>query len=172
MIVILPSILQLKGNMKPDIDFIKIDLDKLKFLINVPFNNYVYAFSQKSCFIFSSTLILLLIPMYYFNKNISKREKVCFTAIIIFLLLPLVSPFFNKLWQAFTVPNCFNYRYSFTLIFVLVLMGAREFQNKEFTKKWHFIISFVIFVLLTIIEIIFYKKGYLEADGFCIEKIL
>ena len=170
MIVILPSILQLKGNMNPNIELIKIDFDKLKFLINVPFNNYVYAFSQKSCFIFSSTLTILLLPMYYLNKNISKREKIGFTAIIVFLMLPLVSPFFNKLWHAFTVPNCFNYRYSFTLIFILVLMVAREFQNKEHTKKWHFIISFVLFTVLTIIEVMFYKRGYLEADGFSIEK--
>ena len=170
MIVILPSILQLKGNMKPSIELIKIDFEKLKFLINVPFNNYVYAFSQKSCFIFSSTLTILLLPMYYLNRSISKREKIGFTAIIIFLLLPLISPFLNKLWHAFTVPNCFNYRYSFTLVFILILMAAREFQNKEYTKKWHFIISFTIFALITIIEFVFYMKGYLEADGFSIEK--
>ena len=135
MIVIYPSIIQLKGKMIVNSELIKIDIDKIRLFVNVIFNNYLYMFTQKSCFAFSSTLIILLLPLYYLNKNILKREKLGFTAVIIFLLLPIISPFLNKVWHAFTVPNCFNYRYSFTLLFTLVLMGARVFQNKEYSKK-------------------------------------
>lgn len=168
MIVILPSLKQLSGKMSTDVKLFEIDLEKNRLFINVIFNNYVYMFTQKSCFMFSSTLIILLIPMYYLNKNISKKEKISFTLIIIFLLLPIISPFLNKLWHAFTTPNCFNYRYSFTLIFTLIIMAARQFQNKEFTKKMHFITSFIIFALLTIIEIILNQKGYLESDNYIV----
>lgn len=168
MIVIYPSILQLRGKMDIKFELIKIDIDKIRLFINVIFNNYVYMFTQKSCFVFSSTLTILLFPMYYLNKNISSREKIGFTAVIIFLLLPIISPFFNKIWHAFTTPNCFNYRYSFTLIFILILMGARVFQNKEFCKKWHFVISFIIFGVLSLIEIIFLKNGYLVSDNYTV----
>ena len=168
MIVILPSIIQLKGKMSVDISLIKIDLDKIKLFINVIFNNYVYMFTQKSCFVFSSTLIILLFPMYYLNKNISIREKVAFSAVIFFLLLPIVSPFLNKMWHAFTIPNCFNYRYSFTMIFVLILIGSREFQNIKCSKKWHFGASFSIFTFLTLIEMLFLKKGYLVSDNYTV----
>ena len=168
MIVIYPSIIQLKGKMNVNFELIKIDIDKIRLFINVIFNNYVYMFTQKSCFVFSSTLITLLLPMYYLNKNISPREKIGFTAVIIFLLVPIISPFFNKLWHAFTTPNCFNYRYSFALIFILILMGAREFQNKEYSKKWHFAISILIFGVLSLIEIVFLKKGYLVSDNYTV----
>ena len=168
MIVILPSILQLKGTMSTDISLIEIDEEKIRLLTNVIFNNYIYSFTQKSCIIFSSTLIILLLPMYYLNKKINMHEKLAFSAIIIFLLLPIISPFLNKLWHAFTVPNCFNYRYSFTLIFTLILMGAREFQNKEYCKKWHFAVSGLCFTFVTILEIIFLKKGYLVLDRFSV----
>lgn len=168
MIVIYPSILQLRGKMDIKFELIKIDIDKIWLFINVIFNNYVYMFTQKSCFVFSSTLTILLFPMYYLNKNISSREKIGFTAVIIFLLLPIISPFFNKIWHAFTTPNCFNYRYSFTLIFILILMGARVFQNKEFCKKWHFVISFIIFGVLSLIEIFFLKNGYLVSDNYTV----
>ena len=117
---------------------------------------------------FSSTLIILLLPMYYLNKMIQTREKLAFSAIIVFLLLPIISPFLNKLWHAFTEPNCFNYRYSFTLIFTLILMGAREFQNKEYCKKWHFAVSGICFTFVTIFELIFLKKGYLVLDRFSV----
>ena len=168
MIVILPSILQLKGTMSTDISLIEVNEEKIRMFTNVIFNNYIYSFTQKSCLMFSSTLIILLLPMYYLNKNIKAREKLAFSAIIIFLLLPIISPFLNKLWHAFTVPNCFNYRYSFTLIFTLILMGAREFQNKEYCKKWHFAVSGLCFTFVTILEIIFLKKGYLVLDRFSV----
>ena len=168
MIVIFPSIMQLKGKMSADVQLIEINIDKIRLFINVIFNNYVYMLTQKSCFVFSSTLIILLLPMYYLNKKISTREKIGFTAVIVFLLLPIISPFINKLWHAFTTPNCFNYRYSFTLMFILILIGAREFQNKEYCAKWHFAISFIIFGLLSIVEIIFLKKGYLFSDNYTV----
>ena len=168
MIVILPSIMQLKGTMSTGISLIKIDEEKIRMLTNVIFNNYIYSFTQKSCFMFSSTLVILLFPMYYLNKNINVREKLAFSEIIIFLLLPTISPFLNKLWHAFTVPNCFNYRYSFTLIFTFILMGARELQNKEYCEKWHFAISGVCFVFVNLLEFIYAKKGYLVLDRFSV----
>ena len=168
MAVILPSFMQLKGTMSTDISLIEIDKEKIRMLINVIFNNYIYSFTQKSCLMFSSTLVILLLPMYYLNKNINVREKLAFFAIIVFLLLPIISPFFNKLWHAFTVPNCFNYRYSFTLIFTLILMGAREFQNKEYSKKWYFAISGLCFVFVNLLEIIYLKKGYFVIDKFSV----
>ena len=168
MIVILPSILQLKGTMSTEISLIEIDEEKIRMFTNVVFNNYIYSFTQKSCLVFSSTFIILLLPMYYLNKKINVREKLAFSAIIVFLLLPIISPFLNKLWHAFTVPNCFNYRYSFTLIFTLILMGARELQNKDYCKKWHFAVSGIFFTFVTILEIIFLKKGYLVLDRFSV----
>lgn len=168
MIVILPSILQLKGTMSTEISLIEIDEEKIRMFTNVVFNNYIYSFTQKSCLVFSSTFIILLLPMYYLNKKINVREKLAFSAIIVFLLLPIISPFLNKLWHAFTVPNCFNYRYSFTLIFTLILMGARELQNKDYCKKWHFAVSGICFTFVTILEIIFLKKGYLVLDRFSV----
>ena len=168
MIVILPSILQLKGTMSTDISLIEVNEEKIRMFTNVIFNNYIYSFTQKSCLMFSSTLIILLLPMYYLNKNIKAREKLAFSAIIIFLLLPIISPFLNKLWHAFTVPNCFNYRYSFTLIFTFILMGARELQNKEYCKKWHWVVSAMLFAILTLVEIIFLEKGYLVLDRFSV----
>lgn len=168
MIVIFPSILQLRGKMSADFTLIDIDMDKIKLCINVIFNNYVYMFTQKSCLMFSSTLILLLLPMYYLNRNISRREKITFSIIIVVLLLPIISPFFYKLWHAFTIPNCFNYRYSFTLIFTLILMGARELQNKKFCKRWHFVISFAVFLILSLTEFVFLKNGYLVSDNYTV----
>jgi len=52
MIVILPSIMQLKGTMSTDISLIEVDEEKIRMFTNVIFNNYIYSFTQKSCFMF------------------------------------------------------------------------------------------------------------------------
>ena len=168
MTVIIPSIKQLGGKMNFEVNLVHIELDKIKLFINILFNNYIYMFTQKSCFMFSSTLVNLLIPLYYLNKKINKKEKFTFSAIIVFLLLPIISPFLNKLWHAFTIPNCFNYRYSFTLILLLITMAVREYQKKDGTIKKHFYSSGAIFFILTSIEIFFMKNGFLESDGYTV----
>ena len=168
MTVIIPSIKQLGGKMNFEVNLVHIELDKIRLFINVLFNNYIYMFTQKSCFMFSSTLVNLLIPLYYLNKKITKKEKFTFSAIIVFLLLPIISPFLNKLWHAFTIPNCFNYRYSFTLILLLITMAVREYQKRDGTIKKHFYSSGAIFFILTSIEIFFMKNGFLESDGYTV----
>ena len=168
MTVIIPSIKQLGGKMNFEVNLVHIELDKIRLFINVLFNNYIYMFTQKSCFMFSSTLVNLLIPLYYLNKKINKKEKFTFSVIIVFLLLPIISPFLNKLWHAFTIPNCFNYRYSFTLILLLITMAVREYQKKDGTIKKHFYSSGAIFFILTSIEIFFMKNGFLESDGYTV----
>ena len=168
MIVILPSMIQLSSKMSANTKIIEFSIEKIRLFINVIFNNYVYMFTQKSCFVFSSTICILLLPLYYLNPKIKVREKIVFTGIVVFLMLPIISPFLNKMWHAFTVPNCFNYRYSFTLIFTIIVMCFREYQNKNGTNKKNFLISLEIFTILTLIEYVFLKKGYLESEGYTV----
>ena len=167
MVLFIPSIKQLSGNMSTEnVKLIDLDYDKLRLFSNVIFNNYVYMFTQKSCMMFSSTIVLALIPMYYLNKRILKKEKVAFSIIIVFMLLPIISPFLNKLWHGLTTPNCFNYRYSFALIFTTIIMAFREYQNIKESKGKHYLVSIMVFIILTLIEVFLNKLGYLVSDGY------
>ena len=47
-------------------------------------------------------------------------------------------------------------------------MGVRVFQNKEYCKKWHFLISSIIFLVLSVVEIILFKNGYLVSDNYTV----
>ena len=167
MFLFIPSFMQSSGNIiKEPLKLFEFDIDKIRLFFNVIFNNYNYLFTQKACLVFSGTLILLLLPTYFMNSKIPKREKVMFSLVTIFLLLPIVSPFLDKMWHGFARPNFFNYRYSFTLSLTLILMAFRAYQNREEIKKKHLIVSGIIFFLLTAIEIIIKKLGYLTSDGY------
>ena len=168
MIVLLPSFMQLKGNISSTTQIFEFNKEKIELFSNVIFNNYNYMFTQKACLIFSSTFILVLIPLFYMNKSITQKEKIVMSLVIIFLLLPVVSPLLNKFFHCMTVPNCFNYRYSFVLIFTLILISFRAYQNKDKIKKLHFFISGMVFLILTLIEITLNEKGVLTTDGFIV----
>lgn len=164
MIFFLPSFMQMKSNMKMDIDLLDIKKDSLVLLSNVIFNNYKYMFAQKAGLVFTSTLTILLFPMFYGNKAISKKEKVLSSLLVIFMLLPIVSPIFNRIWHGMTSPNMFYYRYAFCTQLFLVVIGLRVYGNKELIQKKDMVISLIVFYLLTSIEIIFNIKGMLTSD--------
>lgn len=171
MILFIPSIKQLSNNMHVEnIKIYEIEKEKLAALTNVIFNNYVYDYAQQAGLVFSSTIVIVLIPLYYLNKNIDKKEKILFSLVLIFLLLPIVSPLLNKIWHGFTIPNCFYYRYSYATIFTTVIMAFRAFQNLKETKKWHYIVSIAVFGVLTISEIIVNKLGYFPESSFKVSK--
>ena len=167
MFLFIPCFMQSSGNMiKEPLKLLDFDIDKIRLFFNVIFNNYNYLFTQKACLLFSGTLILLLLPTYFMNSKIPKKEKVIFLLVVIFLCLPIVSPFLDKMWHGFARPNFFNYRYSFTLSLTLILMAFRAYQNRKEIKKKHLIISGIIFFLLTAIEIGIKELGYLTSDGY------
>lgn len=167
MFLFIPCFMQSSGNMiKEPLKLLDFDIDKIRLFFNVIFNNYNYLFTQKACLLFSGTLILLLLPTYFMNSKIPKKEKVIFLLVVIFLCLPIVSPFLDKMWHGFARPNFFNYRYSFTISLTLILMAFRAYQNRKDIKKKHLIISGIIFFLLTAIEIGIKELGYLTSDGY------
>lgn len=167
MFLFIPSFMQSSGNIiREPLKLFDFDIDKIRLFFNVIFNNYNYLFTQKSCLVFSGTLILLILPTYFMNPKIPKKEKVIFLLVTIFLLLPIVSPFLDKMWHGFARPNFFNYRYSFTLSLTLILMAFRGYQHKTEIKKKYMIISGIIFFILTAIEILIKKLGYLTSDGY------
>ena len=172
MVLFIPSIRQLSGNMSTqNTKIINIENEKIAALSNVFFNNYVYDYSEQAGLMFASTIISALIPLYYLNKKVDIKEKIVFSSILIFLMLPIISPILNKIWHGFTTPNCFYYRYSYAFIFITIIMAFREYQNLKETKKTHYLVSILIFGLITVAEIICNKKYYFPETNFKITNV-
>lgn len=168
MIFLLPSFMQVRGTMDTEFDLFEFETDKFILLPNVLFNNYRYTFTQRAGFYFSSTLITLLIPMFYMNKKITRKEKTISSLMIVIMLLPIISPFINRVWHGMAEPNSFYYRYGFCFILYLIIMAFKAYINSDEIKKKHFLISFIIFIIPTVVEIILNKKGLLLFDKFSV----
>lgn len=167
MILFLPSFMQVKSTMETDkISLIKIDKTKICLFFNTLFNNHNYMYEQEAGIIFSSTIITIMSIFFFLNKKIKLKEKIMYLLGLIFMLLPIISPFLNKIWHGMTTPNCFNYRYGFCLIFFTIIMSARTYKEKEGIEKKHFIINFIVFFVLLGIEILLNVKQKLIFDNF------
>jgi len=87
--------------------------------------------------LYSGWLVLMLVPMYFINKEIGKKEKIC-TAFLLFVLL--LSIFADPVYQfmhAFDAPDYYNFRHSFLFVFVMCTIGCRQisFYKKMSEKK-------------------------------------
>ena len=159
MILFLPSFMQVKGTMKLQNRLVEIHKKEFLNYFNIIFNNHNQELEQQSGLIFSSTLTLILLPLYFTNKNISKKSKILSALLIIFMALPVISPILNKIWHGMTTPNCFYYRYAFCLIFYINMIAYQEYINREKISKKSLLIETVVFLLILLGEIILINHG-------------
>ena len=159
MILFLPSFMQVKGTMKLQNKLLEIHKKEFLNYFNILFNNHNQELEQQSGLIFSSTLTLILVPLYFTNKNISKKSRILSALLIIFMALPVISPILNKIWHGMTKPNCFYYRYAFCLIFYFNMIAYQDFINREKISKKALLIESTLFLLILIGEILLIKKG-------------
>ena len=159
MILFLPSFMQVKGTMKLQNKLLEIHKKEFLNYFNILFNNHNQELEQQSGLIFSSTLTLILLPLYFTNKNISKKSRILSVLLIIFMALPVISPILNKIWHGMTKPNCFYYRYAFCLIFYFNMIAYQDFINREKISKKALLIEITLFLLILVGEILLIKKG-------------
>ncbi len=101
--------------------------------------------------VYCGILTLLLVPVYFLTKKIRAREKIASAVfVLIFIMSFIVSPL-DLIWHGFQNPNWLNYRYSFMLIFFLLVLAYKGFGNIRQVGE-RFIVSMgCILVLFTMI---------------------
>ena len=137
------------------------------FKFNMNFLNIFYKFLPGSTSnydleygmvnIYVSLFVIILVIKYFFNKKISKKERI---ATLIFILFFLFSISFNLLdfaWQLFQKPIWYPNRYIFTFSFFLITIAMKEITNITYKtnikKNLIIIISFILLTLYSIISL-------------------
>ncbi len=98
--------------------------------------------------IYCGLLTVALLPLFYMNKNISRRKKIGYTAMIVVMLTCMMIVPVDMMWHGGQVPNWLPFRYSFLLSFIFLTMAATAFANRSAIKGKHLIISAVLMALL------------------------
>lgn len=123
-------------------------------------------------YIYSSLLVLLLVPIYFLSKNISLRKKILSAAMIVFFVLSFSISSLDLIWHGFQRPNWLNYRYSFIFVFFMITLASQAFHALQKAGKKHTIfLSAGISILMLLLVLIFGDTG-LELYSFSIGLVL
>nr|HPQ48049.1 YfhO family protein [Clostridia bacterium] len=108
-------------------------------------------------FIFAGTLVLLLVPIYFINKNIKPRAKAAAGAFIGFMVVCFMVSTLDVVLHGFQFPNWLNFRYSFVMSFFLLMLSYEGYKNLGDIKTKHITsIALILVILIAITE----KLGY------------
>lgn len=95
-------------------------------------------------FVFCGSVVLLLVCLYYSCGKISVREKIGSSIILAILTFSMCFDPIDMFWHGGQGPNCLNYRYAFILIFFVLYVGARAFENIRSVGYVRVISSFML----------------------------
>ena len=117
--------------------------------------------------IYAGTLVLLMIPVYFYSKKVSLREKIGYSAICAVLVLSMTINTLDLVWHGFQMPIWLNYRYSFMLSFIMLLIAYKGFERlDEVGGKFLGTTTLVLLGILMVIQknVFFcsYGNGYQE----------
>ena len=91
---------------------------------------------------------LLLLPFYFFNKKIIKKEKLVWVILLFLLIASCLIPGLYLFWHCFDAPDGFAFRFAFLISFVVCVMACRQ---SEYLVEIKLSKLFILIVINTII---------------------
>ena len=137
------------------------------FKFNMNFLNIFYKFLPGSTSnydlkygmvnIYVSLFVIILVIKYFFNKKISKKERITTLIFILFFLFSISFNLLDFAWQLFQRPIWYPNRYIFTFSFFLITIAMKEITNITYKtnikENLIIIISFILLILYSIISL-------------------
>ncbi len=86
--------------------------------------------------VYCGVITLILAPLYFFTKSISKKEKITTLGLLTVLYFSFNVNYLNYIWHGFHFPNDLPYRQSFVYSFILLIMAYKAFiRLNEFSSR-------------------------------------
>ncbi|MBQ2729886.1 MAG: YfhO family protein [Clostridia bacterium] len=114
-------------------------------------------------FVYSGTLTLMLLPLYFIAPHIKVREKVASGIMILVFLVSFNITTIDLFWHGMQRPNWLNYRYSFIFCFFIILLAYKAFERlREIGYRKLLPVCAVLVLILLILQ----KQEYENVDDF------
>ena len=103
--------------------------------------------------VYCGILTLILAPLFFFTKTITKKEKVATLSLLCILYFSFNLNIPNYIWHAFHFPNDLPYRQSFIYSFVLLVMAYKVFiRLEEFSTKVIGVVGAGLFAFVVLVD--------------------
>ena len=106
--------------------------------------------------LFVGTLAIIVFILYFIDNKNSKKERITNLVIGLIFLLSLVQTKVYLFWHGGQKPVGFPYRFSFIIIFWILLLAAKELANCDLNRKQLLLASsiyFVVGLLVTVLRV-------------------
>ncbi len=115
--------------------------------------------------LYCGILMLFMLPIYIMAKRVKSREKVFYCGFVLLYVLIMVLNPTDLVMHGFQMPNCLNYRYSFIVIFLLLIMAYKGFcEIQEHSPKKILATGGVILALLLVAQKMSFPNFILSDD--------
>lgn len=110
-------------------------------------------------FLYTGTLTLILLPLYFLAPHIRLREKVASGFLTVFFIIGFNASSLDLIWHGFQLPNWLNYRQSFMLCFLFLVMAYKAFEGlREIGYRYAIASTGAVAALLVVMQKIGYKN--------------
>jgi len=107
----------------------------LELLPKLLINSYDSVNVQGMPFIYCTSLALLLLPLYFVTPQIKLKKKACMAGLLLVMFAIMNISITDIAMHGFRIPNWLNYRYSFTVSFLMLSASADALKYVEVNKR-------------------------------------
>lgn len=94
-------------------------------------------------------LLIIFLFVYFFSKNINKKEKLISGIFLFVILLFILFNPLNLIWHAFSEPVGFNFRYIFLVDIFIIYLSYKGFKQIDLINLiYYFLILYLILILI------------------------
>ncbi len=86
-------------------------------------------------FLYCGVITVLLLPAYFFCKQIRRSERIGYAAVLMLLVFCMYIRPLDMMWHGGQLPNWLPYRYSFILSFLMAVCAASAFEKLKETDN-------------------------------------
>ena len=172
--IILPTLYSLsfgKSTFSDPTFELELRFDFLDYISRIFLNAYDTVRPDGLPIIYCGTLTMLLLPLFFISKKVPLKQKIGSGVLILIFSFSFMIDAVDKVWHGFQAPNWLNYRYSFMLVFILIIMAAKAFSDIRHTPASHICGSVAGWILTLFIcqkTVSFYEeKIVMDRDIFC-----
>lgn len=145
--IMLPTVLFLYSHLAMDNSYFENLVCSIPDIINSMFIGQMMTIDNQIPQLYAGIIALVLLPFYFINKSIDKKERIIVGIIGVMLLVACVFLPLYKFMHAFDYPNYYGFRFAFCFVFLILFIAIRQYQNRyaESTKAY-----FIYGIILTI----------------------
>lgn len=151
-VILIPAGMDIMGNSDPSIKDYSLD-SNFKFVdfLNQLLSGSFDSLSNNKPLVYCGLTVLFLCILFFLNPAFSRRQKGLACGTITFFVLSFNLSVIDLAWQLFDSPNWFQFRYSFLLVFVLLMIAFASLLHLHSLKPSMFVVAGLLFLALLFI---------------------